>query len=66
LLVARKVSAGEQRLQVVYRADGSTAEIRGLAETVRAARLGLDAKGRIAPRQPTAASNPVGKGGQIA
>ena len=40
MLVARKASEeSESGVQVVYRADGSVAEIRGLAEAIRAARI---------------------------
>ena len=55
MLVARK--ANGERESVVYRADGSVAEIRGLAERIRAARM-LDRAGEFP------ASLPAIEGGQ--
>jgi hypothetical protein len=57
LLVARKESEDDQRFQVVYRADGSVSEMRGLAEVIRAGRLRLDAG-------EGTASLPIDEGGQ--
>jgi hypothetical protein len=57
MLVARNASEEAQRFQVVYRADGSVGEIRGLAERIRAARLRLDAEEGIG-------SSPAAESGQ--